>query len=786
MYVSAYRRIFFMDIHIFEPAPVGMKESSYIPLNVMSEYSIGESIVKIDELIARAKSLNMKALALTDRSLAGEMEFYQKCKANDIKPIIGQKVYFSSAGLILLCKDFEAYKILCRHSLELISQIELNFELPFSEDECKHFICITEEYMDPYLRKVFGADLYAEKVFYKLNFDEGFCERSLADYKEIPAVITNEVRVLNESDLEVFKAFVKAKYGFADEEQPPFYFVDDSDVLLFVDKINRSDLIENIQKIVDQIPYIFPEEYFDAYDSYKRMMENLPEFNEGEDQLKKLVEEGIRGLNLERTPELNSRIEFELTDIINKKWTNLFLLQREITSWCRENNIAYGPGRGASGGSLVAYLLQITDINPLEYGLLYERFVNPDRITYPDFDIDYDYEHIEDVVRHLKEKYGENNIARLATYGRLNARNALILAGKALAFPEEEILCIANLIPEYRQITIEKLLQGNCFLYKDENPDERPYWYISWWDGVKIKGFLRDKKYEELIRIAKKLEGLIVSHGLHASGYIITKKPVYNYGPVQIDSKTRALYCEFPFDEIDCCGLYKNDILGFKELSKLEKIKNITGFDYRNIPLDDAKTIRSFAKGNTDEIFQFESPGMKKILCKFMPEKFEDLVVLNAMYRPGIMDYIPNYLDSKLDPETIHYPDPCLEEILKETCGIIVYQEQLMQVIKKVAGYSLGEADMIRRVMGRKRPEVLIQKKKKFVEKALAQGFTEQNAEQIFEILIPFASYGFNKSHAVAYTKMAFWDLYMKVHFKDEYKQVAKDIQNYLSQEEVL
>lgn len=549
------------------------------------------------------------------RTLAGALEFYQKCKANDIKPIIGQKICFSTASVILLCKDFDAYKILCRHSLELNSQAEGNSNLPFTEEECKHFICVTEESENPSLQKIFGPDLYAD-----------------------------------------------------DSENQPW---------------------------VDKIPYIFPEEYFSATDSYKRMMENLPEFDDGENLLKKLVEEGIQKRSLEKTPEVTARIEFEVTDIITRNWTNLFLMYWEITSWCRDNNIAYGPGRGASGGSLVAYLLQITDINPLEYGLLYERFANPDRVTFPDFDIDYDYEHVEDVVRHLKEKYGKENVARIATYKKL-----------------------------------------------DETAPSR--------------------------------EGLIESQGLHASGYIITKEPVYNYAPVQIDSKTGELYCEYTFDQITFCGLYKNDILGLRELSKLEKLKKLTGFDYHNIPLDDVETLKAFSKGKTDNVFQFDSPAIQKILKFIKTEKFEDLIALNALYRPGSIDYIPEFIGSKLSPETIHYPDPCLEDILKETYGIIVYQEQFMQIAQKIAGYSLGEADLLRRAMSRKNPEVLMRKKMDFVEGALKRGFKEETAGIIYEIMVPFAKYSFNKSHSVAYTKLAFWEMYMKVHFRKEYKKVIK------------
>ena len=768
-----------MDIYIFESAPSDMKESSYIPLNVMSEYSMGESILKIDDLIQRAKSLNMKALALTDRTLAGALEFYLKCKANDIKPIIGQKVCFSSAGVILLCKDFEAYKILCRYSLELVSKMELNAALPFTEEEFKHFICITEEYENQYLQKVFGPDLYAEKPYYKLAADGDYCERTLAECGSIPAVITNEVHFLDKTDAEVLKAFATAKYGHEYQLQPQSYFADDSEILQFVEKLNHPELLENIQRIIDQIPYIFPDEYFDAHDSCKRMMENLPDFENGENLIKALVEEGVLKRNLEKIAELTSRIEFELNDISARKWTNLFLMHWEISSWCREKDIAYGPGRGAAGGSLVAYLLQITDINPLEYGLFYERFVNPDRITYPDFDIDYDYEHVDDVVRHLREKYGKDNVARIATYGHLSARNALIMAGKALEFPEKEIQSIANLITGYRQITIEKLIQGTCFLNKDENPSERPYWYIPWRNGNKIKKFLHNKKYEKLINIAKKMEGIVNNQGLHASGYIITKEPVWNYAPILIDSRTGECYCEYSLDKIDFCGLYKNDILGLMELSKIEKIKkliNNTDFDYHNIPLDDTETIQAFAKGITKDVFYFESSGMQEILRKFQPEKIEDLIALSALYHPGPMDFIPAFIESKLNPEFIHYPDPCLEDILEETYGVIVYQEQLMQIAKKIAGYSLGHADMLRRAMIRKNVEVLLCKKQEFVDGAMQKGFTKQTAEMIYEILIPFSGNVFNKSHAVAYTKIAFWDMYLKVHFPKEYEEVMKEI----------
>jgi len=480
-----------MDIHIFEGPSADIPESKYIPLNVMSDYSCGDSIATIGSLVAKAKSLNMKALALTDRTLAGAIEFYMKCFANDIKPIIGQKICFDSSGVILLCKDFEAYETLCRHSLELDSMLELNGELPLSEEECKHFICITQEYQNPYLQKVFGSDLYAEVVFYKFNANDDYRNRVLEKTENIQSVLTNEIHFLEQEDMEGLECLRSAKTGSYEKLRSQEYFVSDKEILPFIEKINRLDLVENTKKIADSIPYIFPEDYFSSINMCRRMMESLPDFENGEEHLRTLVNQGLEKRNLLADSVAFQRAEYEVQDVIARGFTNLFLFQHELTSWCREKNIAYGPGRGADAGSLVAYLLGITDVNPLGYGLIYERFVNPERITYPDFDIDYDYEKIDDIVSHLKEKYGNDHVARIATYGRMNAKTAIQSAGKSLGFSDEEINSVTVFIPNSRRITLQKLMAGSCFREKGE---AEPFWKISWWDGIKIKGFLRDKK----------------------------------------------------------------------------------------------------------------------------------------------------------------------------------------------------------------------------------------------------------------------------------------------------
>lgn len=771
-----------MDLFTYD-CPAGTPESKYIPLDVMSDYSIGESIARIPDLVKKAKLLNMKAIALSDRTLSGAIEFYLLCKTNNIKPIIGQKISFGNNEVNLFCKDFEAYKILCRHSLEFQEANDFPMavtQLPLTKEESDHFFCITP-YCDSELSALFSDNLYKQVDFAEVkNHPE-----KLDNFDTSHTVITNPVCYIERDDYEALAAF---KQSLSENPSPTYqdnYFADDSEIIPFLTENHHLELVENTKRLTDQIDFIFPEDYFTTQQAHNRMRESLPEFEDAENQLRALAVEGFKQkLNeFENEQEARDRLAYELEDINNHHWEKAFLFHHETTSWCRQNGIEVGPGRGSASGSLVSYLLGITNVNPLKHGLIYERFLNPDRLCYPDFDIDYDYDRLPEVVNHLKEKYGNDKVIRIAAYGSLKCWQTLKIAAKYLNYSEEEILPITKIITNAcsPRINFSRLLDSNSYVYQD---------VFSHWDGVKLQGFLRDKKNEKLVRIAKTLEQVKRNVGLHASGYIVTEKSACHYVPILKDSKTGWNYCEYNFGDLEYEGLYKNDLLGLWELTKLKQLseairkKTGTPFNYKVIPLEDEETLEAFAKGQTTDVFQFEAPGMKKFLKQLEPDRFSDLVLMNALYRPGPFDYIPSVIDNKT-AGNYRNDFPGCASILEETYGIPIYQEQIMQMVQNLAGYSLAEGDMFRRALGKKKVEILIAKKAEFKERAAKKGIlTEKQAEEIYEILIPFAGYAFNKSHAVAYTMMAYWEMYMKVHFPNEYRKVIKNFRDDLEEEE--
>lgn len=775
--------------------PSGTPESKYFPLDVMSDFSMGESVARIPNLVKKAKALNMKALALADRTLSGAIEFHEFCRHNNIKPIIGQKIAYGNNEVTLLCKNFEAYKILCKYSLEFQKANNCPIsvtELPLSKYEASHFICTTL-HADSKLQELFGENLYRQIDFTDLKTHPEKAD----ELNDIKGIITSPVRFIEKEDADALAA-MKQYLGNPVTVDAEHYFKDDTEILPSLESIHHPELIENLHKIANQISYLFqteddtfafPEDYFDPKEAQKRLLESIPVFQNAEQTLRQLAWNGLesRKAELEDINAAKDRVEYELNDIIAHHWENIFLLHYELCFWCTQNGIEHGPGRGSAPGSFVLYLLGITNVNPLKYGLHYERFLNPERSCYPDFDIDYEYERLDEVVNHLKEKYGITNVARIVAYASISCKQAFKVAGKYLNYPDEKIQSISKIIQDYhyRRLSISKLLDFDSYFYRDT---------ISHWDGVKLQGFLRDKKNEKLVRIATCLENVKCHRGLHASGYVITKIPVSQYVPVLQDERSGCLYSEYTFDILDSIGLYKNDLLGLKELTKLKQLSNEISktenkaFDYKAIPVEDEKTLKAFAKGSTTDIFHFESPGMMKTLKKFKPESFSDLVLMDAMYCPGLMDYIPSVMEAKESEEyrTYHinqFPD--CEEILKESYGIIVYQEQIMQMVQELVGYTLGEADVFRRVLARKKLEDLLLKKEEFINKARLKGkIDDQTAENIFETMIPFAGYGFNKSHAVSYTLMAWWEMYIKVHYPKEYKKVAQNFKDDFEPEE--
>lgn len=478
----------------------------------------------------------MKALALTDRTLAGDIEFYLLCKTNGIKPIIGQKIAVGNNEVSLLCKDFEAYKILCRHSLEFQEANDFPMavtKLLLTKEECSHFICISS-YCDSELAALFGDNLYRQVDF--------------ADVKTHPeqldsshTVITNPVRYIEKDDYEALAAF---KQSLSENPSPTYqdnYFADDSDIISFLSENHHLELTENTKRITEPIDFIFPEDYFTTPQAHNRIRESLPEFDDAENQLRAIAVEDLKQ-NLdefENEQEARDRLAYELEDINNHHWEKVFLFHHEVTSWCRQNGIEVGPGRGSAPGSLVSYILGITNVNPLKHDLIYERFLNPERLCYPDFDIDYDYERLPEVVNHLKEKYGDDRVVRIATYGSLRrCFDVLTVEAEYLDYSEDEIKTVIEILRKnyfqwgFHRMNFSSLLDSNSTIYSD------PDYYFSHWDGVKVQNFLRDKKNEKLVQIAKKLEGIKRNIGFHASGFIVTNEPANQYVPVLKDSKT--------------------------------------------------------------------------------------------------------------------------------------------------------------------------------------------------------------------------------------------------------
>lgn len=771
-----------MDIYTFTRSE-GLPEGKYIPLDVMSDYSIGESIARIPDLVKRAKSLNMKALALTDRTLSGVFEFYLLCQNNNIKPIIGQKIAFGNNEVNLLCKDLEAYKILCRHSLEFQEANNCPItvtELPLTKDEASHFVC-TALYSDKGLQDLFSDNLYTQIDFSDLEAHPEIAEK----LDTTKCVITNPIRFIEMEDADALAA-MKLYLKNPREIKSKNYFIDGTEILPFLEKIAHPELLENLHHIEEQISFVFPEDYFTTPGAHERLLDSLPDFDNAEQTLKVLVYEGLesKASEFEDINAAIARLEYEVNDIITHHWERIFLLHHELVTWCSQNGIEHGPGRGSAPGSLVSYLLGITNVNPLKHGLLYERFLSPLRLCYPDFDIDYDYERLDEVINHLKEKYGSESVIRIISYGRLKNWQSLKIAGKYLNYADEEIEHIKTIIANHYnpRLSLSSLLNSNLYMYKDGIPH---------WDGVKLLGFFRDKINDKLIKIACCLESVKCNKELHASGYIVTNNSASQYVPVLKDEKSGWLYSEYTFDSLEFAGLYKNDLLGLKQLTKLKQLSDEIAknekveFDYKSIPLEDENTIEAFAKGSTTDVFQFESPGMKKILKQFKPETFSDLVLMNNMYRPGLMDYIPTIIETKEGCRN-RYDFPGCRNILNESYGLPVYQEQIMQIAQNIAGYTLGAADMFRRALGKKKPDVLMNRKEDFVSGAVQKGIvTEKQAVEIFEILIPFAGYAFNKAHALSYTLMACWEMYIKVHYPKEYKKIIKNYKDYFESEKV-
>jgi DNA polymerase-3 subunit alpha len=782
-------------------------ELTFIHLHNHSEFSILDGALKTASLVEAAYENNMPAVALTDHgNIFGAVSFFKQAKEKGIKPILGCEVYIApqnrfvkKAGgkgpnhfhLILLVKDEKGYRNLCQ--LVTKSYLEGFYYRPRIDKEllAQHSEglvglsgCLKGEIA---LTLGLGLEDKAEEValeyasifpkgdFYIEIQDHGLEEQrkinpaliNLSRKLNIPLVATNDVHYLSKDDAESQDILLciqtnrrvseQDRIRFGSEE---FYFKSSEEMIDLFGEIPEA--IQNTAKIAAQCNFEFPlsgyflpqfkvtektslGDYFDRVvrEGFKRRIETITE-GKKKDAAAHLLE------------EYEERLEREVKLIKETGFEGYFLIVWDLIKMAKDNNIPVGPGRGSAAGSLLAYSLGITDIDPLEYDLLFERFLNPERISLPDIDIDFCARRRDEVLAYVTKKYGQENVCQIITFGTMAARQAVRDVGRALEVPLPEVDKIAKMIPPFGpDATIEGGLKNIPQLKE-----------------------LRDKnaKIAHLLSVAQKLEGQVRHPSIHAAGIVITPKPLVEFMPLY-QSVKGEITTQFPMQDIEALGLLKMDLLGLRNLTVIKDTVSLvakeTGekIDMKNIPLDDKETFEVFQSGNTDGVFQFESSGMKDLLRNFKPEDFRDLIALNALYRPGPLKsgMTDEFIKRKNHPERISYECPEFEPILKETQGLIVYQEQVMEIATELAGFSMAEADILRKAMGKKVTSMMKAQKQRFVQGAKKKGLSHAKANKIFDQIKDFAGYGFNKSHSAAYAYLAYRTAYLKAHYPSHF-----------------
>lgn len=746
----------------------------------------------MEELVATAKGLGMPGIAITDHgNMFGALSFNKACREEGINPIIGCEFYVAQSSrkektglesgnrywhFVLLAENQEGYRNLMK--LSSLSYTEGFYYKPRIDDEAlaahrggliASTACLAGEIPSLILagkkeeaerKALYYRDLFGPGHFYLELQDHGLEEQRLVNRelvalgkkRDLPLIATNDLHYIKRED--AVAQDILLCVGTNRKRQDPgrmrfpndqFYLKSPEEMAALFHEVPQA--LSNTMAINEMVglKIDFPGPLLPDYE--------IPQgFDSPEAYLRHLTMEGLARRYPNPGPEIVQRAEFELSVIIKMGFTGYFLIVWDFIDWAKRHDIPVGPGRGSGAGSIVAYSLRITDIDPLKYDLLFERFLNPERISMPDFDVDFCYERRGEVIEYVTRKYGSDRVGQIITFGTLKAKAVIKDVSRALDFPFEEANNIAKLIPEDPKMTLETAFEME----------------------PKLKVLAENPRYQELFRIGGRLEHMHRHSSIHAAGIVIGKTQLTDYVPLYKDPKTDSISTQYTMDYLEDCGLVKMDFLGLKTLTLIKNTlkllaKRGIALEEEDIPDQDRKTFQLLGEGKSTSIFQFESSGMQGILKKAKPGSIEDLIALNALYRPGPMDFIDKFVDSKNGKTAITYPHPSLEKYLKGTYGVIVYQEQVMQVAREVAGYSLGRADLLRRAMGKKKPEILAKERGPFIEGALGRGYSKAEAEEIFDILTPFAGYGFNKSHAAAYSVVAYRTAYLKANYPAEF-----------------
>lgn len=764
----------------------------FVHLHNHTAYSLLDGAGRISDEVERAAALGMPALAITDHGVMyGALEFYKTCKKHHIKPIIGCEVYVaprtrfdkenkkdaSPYHLILLVKNEIGYRNLCE--IVSIGSLEGFYYHPRVDREIieKHHegliamsACLGGEVprhlmADDYTgalevcrwyQELFGEDYYLELqnhgILEQIEVNEGL--RRLSKETGIKLVATNDNHYVTPEGADVQDIMLCIQTGKT---------IDDPDRMRFEQR-------EFYLKSYDEMLRMLPDDV-EALDETVRIAEKcefdftigtnfMPEFqtpnNEShKEYLRRLCENGLKERYEVITDTIQERLEFELRTIDKMGYNTYFLIVWDFINYAKQTGVYVGPGRGSAAGSIVSYALQITDIDPIKYQLLFERFLNPERVSMPDIDIDFCYERRSEVLAYVTEKYGADHVSQIITFGTLKAKGAIRDVGRVLNIPLPIVNKVAKLIPEELGMTIEKAIQAS----------------------EELRGMMaEDESIRHMVEVAKTIEGLPRNAGTHAAGVVISPKPVVYYAPLQ-RTKDGFIATQYAKEEVEEIGLLKMDFLGLRTLTVLNKtLESVKArynidIDFRKIDDNDQKTYEMLSHGDSIGVFQLEGNGLREILKELKPNNLEDIIALVALYRPGPLGsgMAEDFIARKHGEQEIAYLDPKLEEILNTTYGVILYQEQVMQIASRLSGFTLGDADMLRRAMGKKKPEIIANYKRQFIEGAVANGTVADVAEKIFELIEYFAGYGFNKSHSAAYGVLSFQTAYLKCHYPKEY-----------------
>lgn len=775
---------------------------TFTHLHVHTEYSLLDGFSPIEKLLDKVEELKMKAIAITDHgSMFGTVKFYIECKKRNIKPIIGCEIYTTNKDhkiknpenkfynhLVLLAKNQQGYSNLMKIvSLGYVEgfyykpRVDKNTLRKYSEGIIALSACLKGEVQESLIRygydkakdvakelkDIYGEDFYLELQNHSSREDMVVMENipQIAKELDIGLVCTNDVHYIEKEDYKIHNILICLQTGKTIEEDNKMSYIPGEFFLRSEEQMKDlfkeyPEAIENTKKIAEMCNVEL--EFGHLHLPYFA----IPEGFTNSSYLKKLVFDGLekRFANDERLQEAKERCEYELSVIEKMGYVDYFLIVWDFIRFAKSQDIPVGPGRGSAAGSIISYCLEITDINPLDYDLIFERFLNPERVSMPDIDIDFCYERREEVIDYVVNKYGEDKVAQIVTFGTMAARNAIRDVGRVLAMDFKTVDDTAKKVPNLLNINIDKSLEIS--------PEFR-------------KAYEENRDVKKLVDVARRVEGMPRHTSTHAAGVVISKLPIMEYVPLAINKD--AVITQFNMTELEELGLLKMDFLGLRTLTVIsdcmkfiKKNKNVD-VSFEDMNENDPKVLSMFTVAQTLGIFQFESQGMRNFLKELKPTKFDDLIAANALFRPGPMNEIPTYIHNKHNEEDVEYLSPLLEDILKPTYGTIVYQEQVMQIVQKIAGFSLGEADNLRRAMSKKKMKVMEDGRKEFIfgkedengniliEGAIRRGVEEDVANKIYDLMIDFAKYAFNKSHSAAYSLVAMRTAWLKYYYPVEF-----------------